>query len=99
MNPNVKDNLRPFKKGFDERRNIKGQPMKLDNVMAAAVTDEDKIQIASKQMEKAKAGELRSAEFVFGYLFGKPKQATEITGKDGEPLMPVQIVFRDFKDE
>jgi len=77
-NPRAKDNLKPFQKGPDPRRNLDGRPISVENVMKEAATDDDKIQIAKKQVEKAKEGDLNSAAFVFGYLWGKPNQQTDV---------------------
>ncbi len=44
--------------------------------------------IAKKAIAKAKAGELPAMEFVANRTEGKPKQLSEVTGKDGAPLIP-----------
>lgn len=94
-------NLKPFKKGEDPRRNLKGAPKlpDLDELMAEGVSKEDLIGIISAQITRARKGDTRAADFIFDRGFGKPKQSTELTGKDGKDLMPVSIVFKDFKNE
>ena len=98
MNPNAKDNLKPFKKGEDPRRNVTGANKlpDLELLMAEGVSKEDLISIIVAQSTRAKKGDTRAADFIFDRGFGKPKQSTELTGKDGKELFPIKgITFDD----
>lgn len=83
-----KEILKPFKKGFDARRNVSGRPATLEDILSEAVTPQDHVECFKKQVERGKKGDLRATEFIFGYAFGKPKQSTDITtnGKDMSPF-------------
>lgn len=89
-------NLKPFKKGHDDRRNLEGRPRALPElkdvvddllgsengeVSKAAIRD-----VLEAQLKKAKKGDPRAAEIVLGYAYGKPPQAHVHTGKDGGPI-------------
>jgi hypothetical protein len=53
------------------------------------VGDENQLGIEATVYQRAAAaidGDRQDAEFVFGYLEGKPTQKQELTGKDGGPL-------------
>lgn len=80
MNPKSKENLKPFKPGFDDRRNVSGRPPTIEDIISQAITPEEQVECFKKQVEKSKKGDLRATEFIFGYAFGKPKQSTELTG-------------------
>lgn len=95
MNPNAKDNLKPFKQGFDPRRNIEGRPLNCENVMAKAVTEDEAVSIAKAMSKRAVDGDVRAADFVFDRLFGRPQQSTDLTTK-GETINANQIIFQDI---
>lgn len=81
MNPKSKDNLKPFVKGHDPRRNIKGQPPKLPELellMAEGVSKEDLLSIIKAVRQKATKGDTRAADFIFDRGYGKPKQSTDL---------------------
>ena len=87
-NPN-RDNLKPFKKGHDPRRNLKGAP-KLPNLeeLMAEVLDEQKDgktaaqQILAKLVAKAIKGDIRAAEVLFDRGYGRAKQAIDLNVKE-----------------
>jgi hypothetical protein len=51
------------------------------------------VEIWDKQIEKAIDGDNNSAAMIIDRLDGKPKQQTEVTGKDDGPIMMQEIVF------
>ena len=87
-NPNHKANLKPFKKGQDERRNLEGRPHKLpelDELIAEVLGDETSGQSAAKQIltalyRKAIKGDIRAAEVLLNRGYGLPKQTVHNTG-------------------
>ena len=83
-NPRNRENLKPFKPGKDERRNLKGRPVlpDLKEVMAKVLGEEkNKITAAEKIVEKmkklAEAGNIKAAEFLFDRGYGKAVQFVE----------------------
>ena len=83
------ENLKPFKKGHNERRNMKGAP-KLPNLeeLMAEVLDEQKDgktaaqQILAKLVAKAIKGDIRAAEVLFDRGYGRAKQAIDLNVKE-----------------
>ena len=101
-NPNNLKNLKPFKKGKDERRNLKGAPRKLpelDVLLANLLGDEKNgmtaaTAILQAMFAKALKGDVRAAELLMDRAYGKAKQTI-----DGEIKMPmefnnVQFIFK-----
>jgi hypothetical protein len=92
-NPN-KENLKPFKKGVDERRNLDGRPPKLPqlDVLMGIVLGEEKDGITAAEAilkalrMKASKGDVRAAEVLLDRAYGKAKQVNEVTIK--EPKLP-----------
>lgn len=92
------ENLKPFKKGVDPRRNLKGRPPKLPELdkLLAEVLGEDKDGITAAEAmikamrRKAMNGDVRAFEVLFNRAFGKVKEVVEHTGKDGEPIKTEQ---------
>lgn len=100
---NKKENLKPFQKGEDSRRNKNGRPKKPNiNELMDEILGEDKNNIAAAKAivlairNKALKGDLPSAKWIFEYAYGLPKQKIEnvVTDEDGNetPAMPT-IVF------
>lgn len=93
MNRNPKiSNLKSYKKG--QCGNPKGRPKKLPGIDAlldkvlgadeAGKSDAEAILVALKN--RAKRGDVRAAELLLDRAYGKPKQKTEISGNDGQPI-------------
>lgn len=87
-------NLKPFKKGEDHRRNIKGRPKKLPEIealLSEVLGEDEKGKSAAKEIlealkRKAIKGDVKASELLLDRAYGKAKQSHEITGKDGEPI-------------
>jgi Family of unknown function (DUF5681) len=87
-----------FKKG--QSGNPNGRPKKLpklDELLADILGEEkDGISAAEAIMKalraKATKGDIRAAEVLLDRAYGKPKQTTELTGSNGDP---VQIIISD----
>jgi hypothetical protein len=94
------ENLKPFKKGKDERRNENGRPKNDLREIKTVIADLLKQQKNNQQLvdglmtvvvNKALKGDLKAVDMLLSYCYGKPTQRTEITGADGEKI--------DFKVE
>jgi hypothetical protein len=94
-NPN-RENLKPFKKGKDERRNLKGAPHKLPELDAllSKVLGEEKDGITAGEVilkalrAKAAKGDVRAAEVLLDRAYGKAKQHTDITTNGKDVVLP-----------
>ena len=77
-----RENLIPFKPGFDERRNLEGRPKKIPALdeLLSNVSDEDYQAIINKLASKAKNGDVRAAEVMLERAFGKAKQSIDVNG-------------------
>lgn len=81
-------NLKPFKKGKDERRNIKGRPKKLpelDVLLEEILGEENGGMTAAKKMlnalyTKACKGDVKAAELLLDRAYGKTKQPIDLNG-------------------
>ena len=90
MNKNPRlENLKPFKKGHDERRNMKGAPKvpDIDDLMAEVLNEDEGGKskaraILDKLFEKAKKGDIRAAEVLLDRGYGRAKQAIDVKIKD-----------------
>ena len=87
-------NLKPFKKGHDPRRNVKGAPPKiphLDTLLADILNEEKDGMTAAIAMLKAMRGQamkgnVRAFEALFNRAYGNAKLPVELTGANGEPI-------------
>jgi len=50
--------------------------------------------VLKKLRQLAVQGNLKAADMLLDRAYGKPTQTTEITGKDGEALPPIQIIVK-----
>lgn len=89
-NPNHMKNLKPFKKGPDPRRNLKGSPPKLpqlDVLLAEVLGEEDEKGVTGAKrillalQAKAEKGDKGCAELLMDRGFGKVKQPIEQSGE------------------
>lgn len=79
------ENLKPFKKGVDPRRNAKGRPPKLPDLdkLLDKVLGEEKdgltaMEAILKAMRaKAAKGDIRAGEALLERAYGKPKEKIE----------------------
>jgi thioredoxin-like negative regulator of GroEL len=95
------DNLKPFKPGFDPRRNIDGRPKAPDiGVALAKVLSEEKDgktaldAILMALRSKAAKGDVRAAELLMDRAFGKSKNHTDITS-NGNTIAVAPIKWAD----
>ncbi len=83
-NPRHKENLKPFKKGDDPRRNLKGAPKlpDLKKILAESLSDEkdgkNQLEQAIEKLRKmALSGNLKAMQLLLEYAYGKPMQYIE----------------------
>ena len=92
-------NLKPFKKGTDPRRNTKGRPKilpPLEKLLIEVLGSEDdrKSQaqaILSTLLARAKKGDVRAAEILLDRAYGKPKQSVDLTS-NGESIHTTVVI-------
>lgn len=98
-NPKAAENLKPFKKGPDERRAGNGRKPKLPEIDAllAEILGEEKDGITAAQAilaalrSKATKGDIRAAEVLMDRAYGKAKQQMDVT-TNGETMNGVPTV-------
>ena len=102
---------KPFQKGKSGNPNGRPKLPDLDALMAEVLGQEEggktaALRILNELRKEALKGKgtakLRAAEMLLDRGYGKPKQPTELTGKDGEALPAaqtiIQIAFRQPAD-
>jgi len=80
------ENLKPFKPGFDKRRNLNGRPPDLPELkilLAEVLGDEKNGRTAAKAIlealrAKASKGDVRAAEVLLDRAYGKTTQSVEV---------------------
>ena len=89
----------------------KKQLPELKEIAASALSEEKggitaAEKILQAHIKQAQAGDVASANFVFGYAYGKPTQRTEVTGADGgaisftlAPADPEQLAGLDIQTD
>ncbi|QMU30139.1 hypothetical protein [Adhaeribacter radiodurans] len=90
-NPNHLNNLKPFKKGVDDRRNVSGENRKIpaiDVLLAEVLEDPINGTISAKAIllalrDKAIKGDVRAAEVLLERAYGKALQKTDVNLKFG----------------
>lgn len=82
------ENLKPFEKGIDSRRNLKGRPKMPDlhEVMAEILSEEKDEKtglqrIVDKLQDLAEKGNIKAAEVLLSRGYGLPKQQIEYSGE------------------
>lgn len=94
------ENLKPFKKGDDERRNVNGRPKKLpaiDKLLAEVLGGEDEEDSEAKEiiiamLKEAKLGNTKAAEILLDRAYGKAKLNIDHSSSDGT-MSPTPITF------
>ena len=87
-----------FKKGQSGNPNRRPKKLPQLNELLADILGEDKDGITAAEAilkalrAKAAKGDIRAAEVLLDRAYGKPKQTTELTGSNGDP---VQIIISD----
>ncbi len=82
-------NLKPFKKGYDKRRNLEGRPKDISDLRSLLMDIASKENNGQTVMEaiivsianQAMKGNLKAGQIIMDYLYGKPTQKTEIVGQ------------------
>lgn len=93
------ENLKPFKKGIDERRNTTGKNKKsidLKETLTNALTEEKNgitllEAIIKRAASDAVKGDNKARQFLIEYLFGKATQKTEIVGEIQTTNKPIDL--------
>ena len=67
-------------------RKSRGDEEELQAILKAGWPRTQRIAAIKKVAERAAKGDLRSAQFLFEYAYGKPKERREVTGADGGPV-------------
>lgn len=102
-------NLKPFKKGDDPRRNRKGRPRDFDALRALAkqiaseqatvngkpVVIDDHIATNIEMVLRSLMSDKKQAYRFIEYAFGKVPDQVEVSGKDGGPVIKVTLVQND----
>lgn len=68
--------------------------LKFAEIFKAAITFEDIKDIAAAMVKEARAGNVKAASMILDRCCGKPPQAIALTGADGEPLIPIQVIIQ-----
>ena len=90
--------LKPFKKGTDARRNIKGAPNKLPelrDIFQQALTETDLIDLVAKAKRMGKAGNIKAIEWLYDRIYGKAKQELGFTDKQGNDVKLISFILDD----
>lgn len=98
-------NLVPFKKGKDERRNVNGRPRKLpqiDKLLADVLGSEDDENSPAKEILKAMyqealSGNTKAAEILLDRAYGKTKIGIDLSSSDGSFNLKEALGFDNTK--
>ena len=95
------ENLKPFQKGADPRRNMKGRPKVLppldkllNEVLGSDLGEKSQAEVVlDSLLARAKKGDVRAAEILLDRAYGKPKQQIENTNHnyDMTALTPEKV--------
>lgn len=102
---NKPENLKPFKKGYDERRTTKGaspNPIVTDikkyirERLSETISPESNVTkldaIAQRMLVEAGKGNIKAIELAMAYGYGRPNQQVDITS-GGEQIQIGQIII------
>ena len=105
------DNLKPFVKGDDPRRNVNGRPRvlpELKEVLTEILSEEITNQKGEKATRleailrtlnaKAQRGDIRAIQEVLDRAFGKAKSSTEME-ENNSPVNKIIVEYVKAKDE
>ena len=92
------ENLKPFAKGPDDRRNLNGRPPIVKDIKkymkerlnepANAGSDVTRLDaLMTKLLTMAYSGNLKAMELAMAYGYGKPTQGLEISAPGGGPVL------------
>jgi hypothetical protein len=93
-NPKSKENLKPFKPGFDERRNLKGKPKSFDQlrdflqaIAQEEIKDGNEVKTRIRQVAEAMISDKRMMKDFLEFAYGKVplSQIVDITS-GGKPI-------------
>lgn len=97
------DALPAIGSGRDDRgRFVRGGPpgpgrppgySRLAELLDSALTDEIRRDIIAALADRAKAGDVRAAEFLFDRAYGKPRQAISVGPEDLDPVTSIEVRF------
>ncbi len=93
------DSLKPFKKGYDARREGNGRPKKLPPIkeLIEKTLGEEKNGITGVDaifkvlLSKAVKGDLKASQMLLDYYYGKATQKTEIVGEIQTTNKPIDL--------
>jgi hypothetical protein len=86
--------LKPFKKGFDERRHLTGpKPKTIEKMIEEGGYDMGEV-IAMLHKKAVKMNDVRAAEVLISYVYAKPKQSIDIDMEVNSIIMPIIKIER-----
>lgn len=86
-------NLKPFKKGYDSRRNYKGAPKLKDikeYIAEVANEDENMLEVVKMLFKQARKGNVRAAQEIFDRYYHKATQPVDHT-TGGKELNQIKV--------
>jgi hypothetical protein len=77
--------------------NPNGRPTKGQALTDVLRSKADPEEIADQLLSMARDGDLGALKYIYDRIDGKPKESRELTGSDGEPLIPdvIKVAFID----
>ena len=94
-----KNNLKPFKKGFDSRRNLAGKKKQILTKLLDEIAEETgpngkthKELIAMKLIELAKAGDIKAIQLFIERTEGKEVMKVELKDTSENPNWDIELV-------
>lgn len=97
MNDKSLKNLKPFKKGKDERRNLKGRPkLPVLKELIEEIGETDMRAVVNALYTQAKRGNVKAIQEVLDRYYGKVSQHLDF---DGNVKTKTLIEFKRFDNE